>query len=77
MPKDKKTTSECVLYVLIDHKTMLLSDITKLVSKSVGKEVKIQNISSIMTRLSNLRQYQIGHFIDNNIPWCMRSMNGL
>jgi hypothetical protein len=63
MPKDKKTTSEHVLDALIDNKTILLSDITKLVSKSVGKEVKIQNISSLMARLSNPGQFQTGHFI--------------
>jgi len=63
MPKDKKTTAEHVLDALIDNKTMLLSDLTKLVSKSVGKEVKMQNISSIMAKLSNPGQFQTGHFI--------------
>jgi hypothetical protein len=63
MPKNKKTIGEHALDALIDNKTLLLSDITKLVSKSVGMEVKMQNISSIMAKLSNPGQFQTGHFI--------------
>jgi hypothetical protein len=63
MPKENKTISEHILDALIGNKTILLSDITKRVSKSVGKEVKMQNISSIMAKLSNPGQFQTGHFI--------------
>ena len=63
MPKENKTISEHVLDALMSGKTLLLSEITKLVSKSAGKEVKMQNISSIMAKLSNPGQFQTGHFI--------------
>ena len=63
MPKENKTISEHVLDALMSGKTLLLSDITKRVSESAGKEVKIQDISSLMARLSNPGQFQTGHFI--------------
>jgi len=66
MKKENKTRSEYILDVLLTGKTLLLSDITRMVSDASGKEIKIQDTSSLMARLSNSRQFHTGHFINKN-----------
>ena len=66
MKKDSKTRSEYILDALLTGKTLLLSDITRMVSEALGKEIKIQDTSSLMARLSNSRQFHTGHFINKN-----------
>lgn len=66
MKKEKKTRSEYILDALLTGKTLLLSDITRMVSEASGKEIKIQDTSSLMARLSNSRQFHTGHFINKN-----------
>jgi hypothetical protein len=63
MPKENKTQSKYVLDALRTGRSMLLSDITRIISKAAGKEIKIQNTASLMAKLSNPRQFQTGHFI--------------
>jgi stage III sporulation protein SpoIIIAA len=66
MKKENKTRSEYILDALLTGKTLLLSDITRMVSEASGKEIKIQDTSSLMARLSNSRQFHTGHFINKN-----------
>jgi hypothetical protein len=63
MPKENKTQSKYVLDALMTGRSMLLSDITRIISEAAGKEIKIQNTASLMAKLSNPRQFQTGHFI--------------
>lgn len=64
MPKDKKTTSEHIIDALLTGKSLLLKDITKMISEASGKKIKLQDTSSLMARLSNPRQFNTGHFIN-------------
>lgn len=66
MTKENKTRSEHILDTLLTGKTLLLTDITRMVSDASGKEIKIQEISSLMARLSNRWQFQTGHFVNKN-----------
>jgi hypothetical protein len=66
MIKKIKTRSEHILDALLTGKTLLLTDITRMVSDASGKKIKIQEISSLMARLSNRWQFQTGHFINRN-----------
>ncbi len=65
MTNENKNRSELILDALLTGKT-LLTDITRMVSDASGKEIKIQEISSLMARLSNRRQFQTGHFLNRN-----------
>lgn len=66
MTNKNKTRSELILDALLTGKTLLLTDITRMVSDASGKEIKIQEISSLMARLSNRWQFQTGHFVKKN-----------
>lgn len=66
MKKENKTRSEYILDALMTGKTLLLSDINRMVSEASGKEIKIQDTSSLMARLSNSRQFHTGYFIKKN-----------
>jgi len=60
------TRSELILDALLTGKPLPLSDIRRMVSKASGKEVRLGDISSLMAKLINPRQYKIAHFIKRN-----------
>lgn len=64
MAKKNKTRSEYILDALLTGNPLLLTDITRMVSDASGKETKIQDISSVMSKLSSSGQSHIGHFIN-------------
>lgn len=64
MTKKNKTRNEYVLDALLTGKPLLLTDITRMVSDASGRETKIQDISSVMSKLSSSGQSYIGHFIN-------------
>jgi hypothetical protein len=64
MRKKKKAQSEYILDVLIDSKALKLRDITKMVSNARRKETKVENISSMLTKLCNPENAAIGHFLN-------------
>jgi hypothetical protein len=63
MAKKKKTHSEMILDALLAGSPLLLKDITQKVGEASGNAVKIQEIGSLMTRLSNPERCEIGYFI--------------
>ncbi|RJP93931.1 MAG: hypothetical protein C4518_04900 [Desulfobacteraceae bacterium] len=63
MEKNNKTRPQYVLDALTTGKSLLAIDITQMVSEASGEEVKIQDIGSLMTKIQNIHQFQIGYFI--------------
>ena len=57
------TRSQLILDALLTGKTLPLSDIRRMVSEASGKEIRLGDISSLMTKLTNPRQYKFAHFI--------------
>ena len=53
------TRSQLILDALLTGKTLLLSDIRRMVSEASGKEVTLGDISSLMAKLTNPRQYKL------------------
>ena len=66
MRKEKKTSSELIVDALRTGKELRLSEITLLMSKYSGTDIKIQNVSSTMAKLSDSGKTEIGYFINRN-----------
>lgn len=66
MNKKKKTSSELIVDALRTGEKLKLSEITELMSAYAGKNIKIQNVSSTMAKLSDSEKTEIGHFISRN-----------
>lgn len=63
MKRKKKTSSELIVDALRTGEKLKLSEITKLMSQYAGTDIKIQNVSSTMAKLSDSEKTEIGHFI--------------
>jgi hypothetical protein len=59
----KKTNSEFIIDTLRTGNTLRSPEITQMVSDAAGKEVKIQDIASIIAKLSNSDKCDLGYFI--------------
>lgn len=59
----KKTNSEYIIDTLRTGNTLRSPEITQMVSDAAGKEVKIQDIASIIAKLSNSDKCDLGYFI--------------
>jgi hypothetical protein len=63
MKRIKKTNSEYIIDTLRTGQTLRSPEITQMVSDAAGKEVKIQDIASIIAKLSNSDKCDLGYFI--------------
>ncbi len=63
MKRKKKTSSELIVDALRTGEKLKLSEITNLMSQYAGTDIKIQNVSSTMAKLSDSEKTEIGHFI--------------
>ena len=63
MKKTKKTNSEMIIDTLLTGQALRSPDITSMVSKASGKEVKIQDVASILAKLSNNEKCDLGYLI--------------
>ena len=59
----KKTNSEYIIDTLRTGQTLRSPEITQMVSVAAKKEVKIQDIASIIAKLSNSDKCDLGYFI--------------
>lgn len=59
----KKTNSELIIDTLRDGSALRSPDITAKVSEAAGKEIKIQDVASILAKLSNSDKCDLGYFI--------------
>ena len=63
MPKDKKTNSELIIDTLRSGKSLRSPDITSMVAENSGKDIKIQDVASILAKLSNSSKCDLGYLI--------------
>ncbi|MGM0453469.1 MAG: hypothetical protein ACQERN_09930 [Thermodesulfobacteriota bacterium] len=63
MERSKKTNSEYIIDALRSGENLRSPDITERVSQLAGKEMKIQDIASILAKLSNSEKCDLGFFI--------------
>jgi len=61
--KTKKTNSEFIIDALMNGDAMRSPDITAKVAELSGKEVKIQDVASILAKLSNSEKCDLGYII--------------
>jgi hypothetical protein len=63
MTKKKKTRIERILDVLLTGSPLLLKDIAQRVSDVSGEAIKVQNIATLMAKLSSHRRCEVSHFM--------------
>lgn len=63
MERSKKTNSEFIIDALRSGENLRSPDITERVSQLSGREMKIQDIASILAKLSNSEKCDLGFFI--------------
>lgn len=63
MRKDKKTNSELIIDTLRSGKSLRSPDITSMVAENSGKDIKIQDVASILAKLSNSSKCDLGYLI--------------
>ncbi len=63
MKRTKKTNSEMIIDTLLTGQALRSPDITSMVAKASGKEVKIQDVASILAKLSNNEKCDLGYLI--------------
>jgi hypothetical protein len=63
MAKDKKTNSELIIDTLRTGKALRSPDITSMVAQNSGKDIKIQDVASILAKLSNSKKCDLGYLI--------------
>jgi len=66
MKRKTKTSSELIIDALRTGEELKLSEITELISQYTGKEIKIQNVSSTMAKLSDSEKTEIGYLINRH-----------
>ncbi len=63
MARDKKINSEFIIDTLLAGQPRRSPDITRMVSEASGKEIKIQDVASIIAKLSNSEKCNLGYFV--------------
>jgi len=63
MKRTKKTNSELIIDTLRTGGSLRSPDITSMVSEAAGKEIKIQDVASILAKLSNSEKCDLGYLI--------------
>lgn len=63
MARDKKTNSEYIIDTMLSGQPQRSPDITRMVSEAAGKEIKIQDVASIIAKLSNSEKCDLGYFV--------------
>lgn len=63
MEKGKKTNSEFIIDALRSGEELRSPEITNKVAQDSGKKIKIQDIASILAKLSNSEKCDLGYFI--------------
>lgn len=63
MKGSKKTISEYIIDALRTGKSLRAREISQMASDAAGKEIKIQDVASIIAKLSNADKCNLGYFI--------------
>ncbi len=64
MKQGKKTNSEFIIDALKTGKALRLREITEMVREASGKKLKIQDVGSIMAKLSSSNKCELGYLIN-------------
>jgi hypothetical protein len=64
MKGSKKTISEYIIDTLRSGQSLRAREISQMASDSAGKEIKIQDVASIIAKLSNADKNNLGYFIN-------------
>lgn len=63
MKNAKKTNSELIIDTLRNGRPLRSPEITSMVSEAAGKDIKIQDVASILAKLSNSNKCDLGYLI--------------
>jgi len=63
MAKGKKTTNEMIIDALATGKSLFLSDINNMVNENSDKKIRQQDMSSLVSKISNSDKCALGHFV--------------
>ncbi len=60
----KKTVSQLIINTLMTGKTLRARDVSSMVSEAAGKEIKVQDVSNMLYRISDSGKCDLGHFVN-------------
>ena len=61
---DKKTVSQLIINTLMTGKTLRARDVSSMVSEAAGKEIKVQDVSNMLYRISDDGKCALGNFVN-------------
>jgi len=61
--KVNKSNTQLIVDTLLTGTSLRSRDISRLISKAAGREVKIQDVASMLSKLSDSKKCDLGHFI--------------
>lgn len=60
----KKTVSQLIINTLMTGKTLRARDVSSMVSEAAGKEIKVQDVSNMLYRISDDGKCALGNFVN-------------
>ena len=60
----KKTVSQLIINTLMTGKTLRARDVSSMVSEAAGKEIKVQDVSNMLYRISDDSKCALGNFVN-------------
>ncbi len=61
--KEGKSNGRLIIAALMTGKPLSSRDIADMIFKSDGRKIKVQDISSLLSKISKEEKYELGHFI--------------
>lgn len=62
--KTKKSNAQLIIGALLSGKTLKSRDISDMVLEDTGRLIKVQDVASMLSRISKVRNCELGHFIE-------------
>ena len=62
--KGKKSNAQLIIGTLLTGKTLRSRDISDMVLKKTGREIKVQDVASMLSRISDSKKCDLGFFIE-------------
>lgn len=62
--KGKKSNAQLIIGTLLTGKTLRSRDISNMVLKNTGREIKVQDVASMLSRISDSKKCDLGFFIE-------------
>lgn len=61
--KGKKSNTQLIIDALFKYKSLRSKDISEIISKKAGRHIKIQDVASMLSRISDSKKCDLGNFI--------------